>query len=157
MKQLAEITNPVQRAIVASGRLFGEERDSIRRKLAVSFLVFRSGERCEDNWRAMVDALNIACALAELGICSDEPSKERIAKGEAVLAAVATRKAAGGSWTLYPQEIRELDDALWLYGVQLDYCSRGEFEKAQKIVKDRVSQALAGNAPRGVTVIKGPK
>ena len=65
---------------------------------------------------------------------------------QAALAALITRVQAGSGWTLYGPEVRALREALWLYGVQLDHCSAGEHRRAIALVRERISQALAGNA-----------
>ena len=69
---------------------------------------------------------------------------------------VHVRHSTRGTWTLYPAELQALDWLVWLHGtVQLPACSYGEFSDALDRTRNRVQQALAGNAPRGALVIDG--
>ena len=114
---------------------------------------FRAGRDCASNWATMADALNTAEMLAKMGIASDDASKARIDDAMRVLAAVHERQAERGSWTLRGPELQALDDGLWVARIQLDHCSRGEFERARRKVAERIRQALAGNVPEVAHVV----
>ena len=147
--------NAVARAITGAGKLPPADRQRVQAAMTQTLADFRSGHRCEHAWPVMVDALNVAESLAVGGICSDADSRARIDAGLTVLANVIDRQRGRGSWTLYPLELAALDEAIWLHNVQLDHCSFREYEGAIERTRQRAQQALAGNAPRGVTVLQG--
>lgn len=147
--------NAVQRAIEGSGLLPAHEVARIKLSLTLALQAFGCGEQCAMHWMTMADALNVAEGLADVGICSDDASRERVAAGQAALAGVHTRHRERGSWTLYAAERQALDDALWLHGVQLGNCSFHEYERAVSATVERIRQARAGNAPRGAIVVEG--
>jgi len=145
--------NNLQRAAEASAKMHPTDREALWVIVAHSFLAFKRGEDCQANWRNCADALNIAEALSGT-ICSDEVSRSKIQAGHAVLIAVAGRHSELGTWTMYPAEMQALDEALFIHRVQMDFCSLGEYQCAVKRVADRTRSALAGNAGRGVQVVR---
>lgn len=118
---------------------------------------FRAGTNAERGcaWRTLADALNTAEALCGMGIASDAASRERIDAAQAVLAAAWQSSDERGTWSLHAAELQALDDGLWVHGVQLDHCSLGEFERARRLVAERVRHALAGNMPAGTRICDG--
>jgi hypothetical protein len=116
---------------------------------------FCRGEHCAHHWRSLADTCNMAETLAWLRLGSGEEVDQVISNAQQVLHDVHQRHAAGGSWTLYADEI---DALLWLaplHQVQLEVCSYGEFETAYRRTANRVSQAMAGNAAAGTIVVVG--
>lgn len=103
-------------------------------------------------WRNLADVFNVAEALSDIGILSDEYSTELVSCAQAALGAVIGRHKATGSWTLKGSEVAALEGGLWVQRHQLDYASVSEYERARREVINRVRAALAGNAPRGVVV-----
>lgn len=101
-------------------------------------------------WENLADVLNVAEALAGLGICSDEHSVAAIESGHEVLSRVyLTWKAGKGGWTLTAAELARLDAALEVHRLQLRYCTAGEHEKASLKVREKAQQYRNGNAPQG--------
>jgi len=149
------ILNPIQVAIANASRLEARDRANLSAIMADALDKFRRGIDCPDHWRSMADALNMAENLAGIGIASDEASRQRIQAGQRVLADVAQRAFHTDSWTLRSPELQALDDALWIHRIQLEHCSLGEYERAERATVNRVSQARAGNAPAGAIVIEG--
>jgi hypothetical protein len=147
--------NAIQRAIEGAALLPREQVAGIKAILANALVAFGRGEQCAGHWRSMADALNVAEGLAAIGICSDDDSTDRISAGQQALANVQQRHTARGSWTLYPAERQALDDALWLHGIQLEHTSFSEYERAVDNTRERIRQAIAGNAPRGAVVLQG--
>lgn len=147
--------NAFARAIEGARTIPPEKVESAKRCMLHAFTAFGQGMACADHLATMADALNVAEALTELNICSDEGSRERIAAAQRVLADVADRFAERASWTLYPTERQQLDDGLWTHGVQLGFCSISEYEAAVMRVQRRVAGALAGNAAAGTRVVHG--
>lgn len=155
----ATFTNSVQRAISMAAKIDAAERQELKQNLRKVYDGFRAGMRCSDAWGYMARVLNVSERLADMQICSDLASLARIERGQVALAAVWKRQAAGGNWTLYPSEMGDLEEAMWLYGVQLEHCSRGEWHRADAYVQEYARQVLAGNGPRnsettGVTCLK---
>lgn len=147
--------NAVERAMQGAAKLPAAEVARIKVSLTLALQAFGRGEDCVMHWMTMADALNVAEGLADVGICSDDASRERVTAGQAALAEVSTRHRERNAWTLYATERQALDDALWLHGVQLDNCSFHEYERAVSATVDRIRQARAGNAPRGAIVVEG--
>lgn len=147
------ILNPVAVAIESAQKLRPEYRSNLQRIVELALQAFRTGRDCDAQWRNMADALNTAEALARIGIASDDDSRERIDAAQRVLADVHQRQAQRGSWTLRGPELQALDDGLWIFRVQLDHCSLGEFERARRDSAERIRQARAGNAPAGAHVV----
>lgn len=147
--------NPVAHAIEGAAKLPTAQVTSVQHAMLQTLADFRSGQRCAHAWPVMVDALNIAENLSQLGIASDDDSRQRITAGMDVLANVLDRHTTRGSWTLYPAELTALDDAIWTHNVQMAHCSRLEYDKAVQMTQRRAEQALAGNAGAGVRVLHG--
>jgi len=116
---------------------------------------FSRGHDCAQHWVSMADAFNVAESLAEIGICSDADSRERIAHAQRVLGEVHLRHKARASWTLHAAELEALRLAAWIHHIQLRHATQSEFERAYRATEQRIAQARAGNAPTGAIVIEG--
>lgn len=147
--------NALQRAINGARKLSQEDVQLLRSGMRQAFDDFGRGVRCASHWLTMADALNVAESLCDMGICSDDASRQRVLDGQAVLATVRMRFGERGTWALRAAERQQLDDALWLHGVQLEHCSLREFSSAVDRTAERVRQARTGNAPAGAIVIDG--
>jgi hypothetical protein len=117
---------------------------------------FCQGIGCDAHWCSLADAANMAETLASMGLGSGDDATRVIELAQRALADVHQRHTTRGSWTLYADEI----DALhWLVRLhctaQLPACSYGELSDAMAITRNRLQQALAGNAPRSALVIDG--
>jgi len=149
------IRNPLEFVMLGAVKLTPAERSELRSIYEGAFDRFRRADDCPAQWVMLADAMNMAESLSSIGIASDEQSAELIHAGQAALAEVAKRHQAGGSWTLYPAEIAALDEALFVHRVQVEHCSRGEFNRAVDLTHHRCRQALFGNAPAGGVVLQG--
>jgi hypothetical protein len=147
------ILNPVAVAIEGAQKLCVKDRSNLQRIVDLALQAFRTGRDCAAQWRNMADALNTAESLARVGIASDDASRDRIDAAQRVLADVHQRHAEHGSWTLRGPELQALDDGLWVFRVQLEHCSLGEFERARHDCTERIRQARAGNAPAGARMV----
>jgi hypothetical protein len=143
----------VDHAIAGARLLPLEPRRKVQAAIAAALLALQRGQAPEFHWRACADALAVAEALAELGICSDAASRQKIADAEIALGVVWKRWDECGAWTLHADELRLLDEGLWLHRVQLDLCSMREYETAIARTVRKMRQALAGNGGPGVTVL----
>lgn len=148
--------NALQRAIESASKLPKSDQEALKRIVTHAVTEFCRGVNCSAHWRDMADALNVAEELARIGIVSDAASKKRIADALAVLGCVIERYSSIASWTLYPAEMLDLRDGLWMHRVQLEHCSLGEYDRAKETVARRTRQALAGNASPGTTVLELP-
>lgn len=115
---------------------------------------FRSGLHCVQHWRSLADTANLAETLAEMGLGGGQEAEAAINEAQQALAAVHQRHAARGSWTLYAAEVQALQWLVQLHRVQLANTSYGEFEAAFNRTRNRIQQALAGNAAVG-TIVAG--
>jgi len=117
---------------------------------------FRQGINCDHNWCALADCANVAETLAGMGLGGGDDCAQIIQAAQQALHAVHVRHSTRNSWTLYPAELQALDWLVWLHTtVQLPACSYGEVSDAMERTRNRLTQALAGNAPRGALVIDG--
>jgi hypothetical protein len=144
--------NAIERALWRSFVLEPADRANLKATARDARAALLRGEDARVSWRLLADAINVATALAEAGICSDAESVALFDGGHEALGAVADRQLAGGSWTLRAAEIAALDAAIERHAIQLDHCSRGEWEAAREKVRRRTEQALHGNAAPGVAV-----
>jgi len=142
---------PLLFAMQRAAKLLPAERAGHLAPIQMAFDAFRRGLGSEAHWRALADAMNLGCELAERHkIASDHlPTFEA---GKAALAAVIERQQAGSSWTLRGTEIADIDLAVFIHKVQLDYCSRGEFSATVTTVIARYRGVLAGQVPAGARV-----
>lgn len=143
----------IQRAIISVAKLPNGDVVRVKAMLSQALRDFSQASQCSHNWAVMADALNVAEALSDQRIASDDNSRRMIRAAMEALAAVRTRFDAGGSWTLRATELQALDDGLFIHGVQLEHCCYREYEAALTRAKNVCAQALAGNAPPGVLVL----
>ena len=147
--------NALAMALVRAGKLLPAEHagqvDIIRRAL----LEFSAGRDCWPHWRSLADAANVAETLSAMGIGRGQQAADVLDSAQAALAAVHRRHAERGSWTLYAAELDALHWLIALHAKQLAECSRGEFERALDSTHERLTQALAGNAPRDAVIVVG--
>lgn len=97
-------------------------------------------------WAVMADALNVAEALCDRGICSDDESRNIVLRGQEALAQVY------GNWSPTPGETYDLEQAVARHRLQLTFCDYSEYRKAMADVTRKCAGAKAGNAPAGAIV-----
>lgn len=103
-----------------------------------------------DHWGALVEALNHSEALARPGINLAPDHLQTIEAGQQALADLRTRRADRGIWCATGPELTQLDDALWLWKLQLQHASVGEYRRAQAWMDAEIRRARAGNPGRTV-------
>ena len=117
---------------------------------------FCQGTNCDAHWRSLADAANMAETLAGMGLGSGDDATRVIELAQRTLADVHQRHTTRGSWTLYADEIDALHWLVRLHcSAQLPACSYGELSDAMTATRNRMQQALAGNAPRNALVVDG--
>jgi hypothetical protein len=148
------LVNPMEIARHRASKLSPEQREDLLApaRHAIEALVRGAGTR--DVWQQCADVYNLAEALCELSIAGN--IVDMVHGAQAALAQLMGRVHAGRGWTLYGPEVGALREGLWLYGVQLSYCSAGEHLRAIELVRNRISGALAGNAGPRATVHQAP-
>jgi hypothetical protein len=148
--------NAVQRAIARARPLALADVTNQQELMQHALVQFSQGVNCADHWCSLADAANMAETLADMGLGAGVEVDALILAGQQALFDVHGRHSTRGTWTLYPAELKALDDLVWLHGtVQLPACSYGEFSDALGRTRNRMQQALAGNAARGTLVIDG--
>lgn len=117
---------------------------------------FCQGINCDAHWCSLADTANMAETLAGMGLGSGDDATRVIELAQRALADVHQRHTQRGSWTLYADEIDALHWPVRLHcTAQLPACSYGELGDAMAATRNRMQQALAGNAPRNALVIDG--
>lgn len=145
--------DPVSLAMAMAAKLDAAQLPGMLAGIQARLEAFRTGHGNSEHWAALADSLNVAEALAQLNIARDH--EDTFERGQQALAAVHGRAhGPQKSWTLRGPELQALDDALFVHGVQLQHCSQGELHQAVTSVRRRVAAALAGNAGRGVKVLR---
>lgn len=149
-------SNAVQIAIGRAQRLSDADVAGQRQLLEHALAEFCRGNNCDRHWCSLADTANTAETLASMGLGAGDDAERVIRDAQAALHEVHKRHTSRGSWTLYADEI----DALhWLVRLhctaQLPACSYGELGTAMDRTRNRLQQALAGNAPRGALVVDG--
>jgi hypothetical protein len=147
------LDDPTEAVIAMAGLLPQRQRLDLIQPVEQAFDAMRRGVGGWASWCALADAMNVAEALASIGIASDRVPELKAA--QAVLHAVHGRVQAGGGWTLRGPEIAQLEFGVDIHRIQGTVCSLGEMARAIQKVKNVATQALAGNAGRGVTVCVG--
>jgi hypothetical protein len=145
--------DPTQLAIARAALIPPAQRTLLLRPLQHALDGLRTGTGGWAAWCGMADAMNVAEQLALRGIASDRMPE--IQAAQAALQAVHTRQATRNTWTLRADELRALDEGAFFHRVQIKHCTQGEMADAIQAVQRRVSQALAGNAPRDARVCLG--
>lgn len=138
------LVNTMQLATHRAGKLSTQQRAKLMTPAHAAAQALSRGQGSVEVWQQMADVLNLAEALCELRIAGNLSST--VDQAQAAMAALMARVKAGRGWTLYSAELKALRDGVWLYGVQLDHCSAGEHLQAIAMVRNRIGQALAGNA-----------
>lgn len=146
------IMNPVAVAIGGVALLDEGDRAALQRIIDGALDALRVGPDHAGAWASLADALNVAEALSDVGICSDDGSVQAIGGAQAALAAVHGRYSERKTWAMRADEIKALECGTMIARIQLDHCSVREYMDSVERVKRRVSAALAGNAPRGARV-----
>lgn len=149
--------NPMQAVIAQISFIEPDHRRMLKRAFDGALNDFIRGVECQDAWMSLADACNVGEQLCNLGICSDDDSRARIAGGHQVLGDVMQRFNDRKSWTLYAEEIEAMREALWLHDVQLGFCTLAEYGKAVQAVINRTKAARAGNLARGTVVYQMPE
>lgn len=155
--------DPINTAIARAALLPADEAVKFTAPLTQAAIVLKTGHHDpaaqHAAWCNLADALNVAEQLCALGIAPDR--LDIILAGHRALGDLHQRHAQRGCWTLRADEIIALEGtdtvpgALDVCRIQLSLCTQGELADAIAATKERMSQALAGNAPRDAVVCVG--
>lgn len=148
--------NAVQIAIARARPLAQADVAGQRLLVQTALRDFSTGTACLHNWSSLADTANMAETLAGMGLGGGDDCDNIIQAAQQALNAVHIRHTTRGSWTLYSAELQALDWLVWLHAdIQLPAISYGELSDAMDRTRNRMRQALAGNAPHGALVIDG--
>jgi hypothetical protein len=126
--------DPVSWAI-AGAHLFPTETIAATFKpIEDAILLLKQGRATREDWNVPCQALNIAEALAAMGIGPN--LLPEIASGQSALVSIAQRMIGTGKATCYGAELAAIDEALTMYRVQMKVCTQGEFSRALARVKE---------------------
>jgi hypothetical protein len=165
--------NVVERAILRTRPLTDEQVRSMRDPAQAAVAAFVHGNAPwrenadvppdEDmlmHWRNLADILNHARTFADMRLGSGEEVDRLLAEAGEVIGAILSRRDAAlatdgrSVWSCTTDEHETL---CWLvhlhFEVQCRACSLGEFERAYNRTRERIRQAIAGNASPGTVIV----
>lgn len=116
---------------------------------------YLKGRDCAQHWASLADACNMAETLQAMGNSAGADAEQVVSDAQAVLADAHRRRAERGTWALYADEIDKLRWLIQLHEHQLTHCTYGDLGLALDRTKERMAQALAGNAAPGTVVLVG--
>lgn len=151
------LANANARAMNAVTRLTAEEVEQAQAPLEAAFDQLAAGDGGAEQWAIVVDAMNVAEALAAERICSDEASRDTIAKAQQALARVHRQHEVLGVWALWDEDQEALAAGIELHGLQLTACDYAEYRRAIDGVIRRMRGARAGNVSPGTTILSNPQ
>jgi len=141
-------TNPMAIAMQGSATLAPEHQKNIGEMIDRSWDAIRSGQCTSAAMSDICYASNLANELAHIGICSDEDSQRKIDESQAILEKIASGEPLSASDDCI------MEDAIFLYKVQLRFCSMSEFERARGNVNVAMDDAKRGVLAKGTRVIR---
>lgn len=146
---------PHQIALRNAALLHPRQRAAYLDPCTEAFDALRAGRAGEEAWSLIAETVHVAEELANAGIVSDRKAVFAWALG--ALGAIWRRVQATSCWTLRGPEIAALQEAIDFHRIQLEHCTQGELFQASRRYGERMRQARAGNAPRGMDVIETRK
>jgi hypothetical protein len=149
------LVNPVELAMRGAALLTPDERRAALNPSLAAMADMGCGRGRGAQWRELADALNLSEALMELQIAPN--LRPDVEAAQAALGELMKRAQLLHRWVLRGPEMTALRTGLWVYRVQLEHCTVGELERAVTTVRNRVAQALAGNAGPRTTVHQAPE
>jgi hypothetical protein len=141
------------RAITNASLLPAAEAGRCAQVMWTAFDNLKRGQDPATQIDILADVLNIAENLADVGICSDETSRQLINWAQLCLVEITQRLHASGTSALRSQEIRVIDEGLTRYVIQLQNATHGEYEEALRRTVARMQAALRGDLP-GVKTLR---
>lgn len=148
------IYNPVDYAIDGARKLDPIHRENIRKMIDDAWAGLLAQENCTFFWRELAYASNMAEQLSNIGICSDDESKNKTWVAQSILARLAEHSDDWMGMVIDDQSQSEMEEAIFIWRIQLDFCSVAEFEKARKAVIRRTEQARSGNVAGSTRVVQ---
>lgn len=149
-KHITTFATPFDIAVARASTLSPEQVAENIQPAKLALDAFKAGRGSIEHWRTLVDALNVGEALAKRHRIASNLVEKNYA-GQEALAAVYGRQRT--SWTLRGTEIAALTEAVWLWGVQVNYVSKGELEAARTYVTTRSEQWRRGGSKSGIRVL----
>lgn len=149
------MNNPVQTAMRNIRLLSKSDVEIARATMRSALDSLKLGHEPHFNWCSLADSANMAESLCSMGIGAGEQAEKVISDAQQALADLYIRAKDRRTWAMRSVEIDALEWLVSLHMTQLENCSYGEFERAYRRTAERLTQARAGNAPRGARVLVG--
>ncbi|ACD21574.1 hypothetical protein [Paraburkholderia phytofirmans] len=96
----------------------------------------KDGHGNNSNMNQLAYSINLAAALAELGVCTD--GHDRIAAAQDALVASNAISLDAGRWIISDDCYRMIRDALAIHDRQMEIASQGEIQAAHRMIQERV-------------------
>lgn len=148
-------TNAVQMAINGARLLDEADVEGHVRHITRALTEFSCGVECQTHWLSLADTVNMTETFASMGIGSGPDAERVINEARKALGDVHQRHAERGTWTLWADEIDALGWLVQLMSTQMRSASFRDFETAFARTKERIAQAMAGNASPGARLVVG--
>lgn len=120
------------------------EQQFLMKPLRDAYEALRTGACTREHWELMADAANIGVELADIGICSDAPSRSIIEAMQLALAAVCMRVKAGRGFTATGPELNAIKEGIDRHGIQLMFTIGKDLKVAGARLEQLKAQARAG-------------
>lgn len=96
----------------------------------------KDGHGNDSNMNQLAYSVNLAAALAELGVCAD--GRDRIAAAQDALVASNAISLDAGRWIISDDCYRMIRDAIAIHDRQIETASQGEIQTAHGMIQERV-------------------
>lgn len=116
----------------------------LMRPMQDALQALREGRGSPWAWDTLCDSFNLARALMDRQIAPDH--RGTVGAGIDALRGISERVNAGQPWTLYPTEIRVLQDACEIHEIQLQLASQREIAESVRRVRRVYAAVHQGNA-----------
>ena len=97
---------------------------------------------------------NMAGEFSGLGICSDADSVRKTETAQSIIERIARAQAAKLPIEIAADDDAAMDEALFLWQVQLQFVSHSEFERARAAVNRALADAKRGILGKKTTLVK---
>jgi len=141
-------TDTMTVAAMGASTLAPEHQKNIAAMIDRSWQAIQNGERTSVAMSDLCYASNLANELAHMGICSDAESRRKIDASQAILEAIARGEP------LSERDESAMEEAIFIYRLQLRFCSLAEFERARLNINRAMDDARRGVLAKSTRVIR---
>lgn len=137
--------NPIALAKAGARKLTPDQLAHLNAPSAAAAKALQFGHFDDNHWRNLADAFHIAEALAQPPVNIANDHIDKFEEAQTVLYALSEQYRERGTWTAKGVQLAVVQDALEIFGIQLENVAQGEFERAVEKLKRRMTEALRGN------------